>query len=121
MINEDIKRGDIYFADLSPAIGSEQDGIRPVLIIQNNKGNKYSPCVVSAITSKEKTYQPTHVQIGVEYGLSRESYVMLEQIRTVDKIRLKEYIGTLDDAKMQEINRTLAISFGLVDEYNQVQ
>jgi len=110
---KDIKRGELYLANLSPAKGSEQDGIRPILVIQNNKGNAFSPCIIAAVTARAKDNQPTYVEIGTEYGLSRTSYVMLEQIRTIDKSRLLEYIGTLDDEKMQEVNTVLAFSLGL--------
>ena len=119
MNNGIIKRGDIYIADLSPARGSEQDGVRPVLVIQNNKGNIHSPCVIAAITSREKPNQPTYVSISTECGLKRDSFVMLDQVRTIDKSRLHEYIGHLDDEKMNEINNALSISYGLVDEYNE--
>ena len=111
-----VKRGDIYYADLSPVIGSEQGGIRPVLIVQNDIGNKFSPTVIAAaITSqKEKTKLPTHIQLpSLECGLSRDSVVLLEQIRTIDKKRLKEKMGRLDEVSMNEINRALFISFGL--------
>jgi len=111
-----VKRGDIYYADLSPVIGSEQGGIRPVLIVQNDIGNKFSPTVIAAaITSqKEKSRLPTHIQLpSLECGLSRDSVVLLEQIRTIDKKRLKERMGRLDEGSMNEINRALTISFGL--------
>ena len=111
-----VKRGDIYYADLSPVVGSEQGGIRPVLIVQNDIGNKFSPTVIAAaITSqKEKSRLPTHIQLPCEEcGLSRDSVVLLEQIRTIDKKRLKEKMGRLDDFSMNEINRALSISFGL--------
>ena len=111
-----VKRGDIYYADLSPVIGSEQGGIRPVLIVQNDIGNKFSPTVIAAaITSqKEKSRLPTHIQLpSEECGLSRDSVVLLEQIRTIDKKRLKERMGRLDEVSMNEINRALTISFGL--------
>ena len=117
MIFDNIKRGEIYYTDLSPVVGSEQDGIRPVLIIQNNKGNRFSPCTIAAaITSNEKPYHPTHVQIGIECGLKTESYIMLDQVRTIDKIRLLECIGQLDKEKMKEVNRVLAFSFGFDEE-----
>jgi len=118
MVNGIIKRGEIYLANLSPARGSEQDGIRPVLIIQNNKGNRYSPCVITAITSIEQPNHPTHVEIGIECGLVKASYVMTEQIRTIDKNRLIGYIGQVDEQSMREVNKALIISFGLIDEYN---
>lgn len=111
-----IKRGDIYYADLSPVVGSEQGGVRPVLIIQNDIGNKYSPTVIAtAITSQiNKAKMPTHIELDAnEYGLSKDSVVLAEQIRTIDKRRLKEKIGHLDDALMTKVNEALEISFGL--------
>lgn len=111
-----VKRGDIYYADLSPVVGSEQGGIRPVLIVQNDIGNRYSPTVIAAaITSqKEKAKLPTHIEVcGESCGLAKNSVVLLEQIRTIDKKRLKEHMGTLDDSSMNLINRALSISFGL--------
>ena len=111
-----IKRGDIYYADLSPVIGSEQGGIRPVLIVQNDVGNKYSPTVIAAaITSqKDKTKLPTHIQVDADNsGLAKDSIVLLEQIRTIDKQRLKEKMGSLDDSSMNMINQALSVSFGL--------
>ena len=109
-----MKRGEIYYADLSPVVGSEQGGLRPVLIIQNDVGNRHSPTIiVSAITSKkEKAEMPTHVKIQVE-GLNRKSLVLLEQIRTIDKSRVKERIAMLDADDMGKINKALAISIGL--------
>lgn len=112
-----IKRGDIYYADLSPVVGSEQGGVRPVLIIQNDIGNKYSPTVIAtAITSQiNKAKMPTHIELDAnEYGLSKDSVVLAEQIRTIDKRRLKEKIGHLDDDLMTRVNEALEISFGLV-------
>ena len=111
-----IKRGDMFYADLTPSVGSEQDGIRPVLIIQNNDGNKHSKTVIAAIiTSKvaSKAKLPTHCPIKAQQGLGRDSLVLLEQIRTIDKKRLKEYIGTLDGDTMSGIDKALAISVGL--------
>ncbi len=111
-----VKRGDIYYADLSPVVGSEQGGIRPVLIVQNDVGNRYSPTVIAAaITSqREKAKLPTHIEVcGENCGLAKNSVVLLEQIRTIDKRRLKEHMGTLDDNSMSLINRALSISFGL--------
>ena len=111
------RRGEIYYADLSPVVGSEQGGIRPVLIIQNNVGNKYSPTViVSAITSQlTKAKLPTHIELSSQkYSLPKDSVVLLEQIRTLDKRRLKEKISAVDDGKMREINRALLISLGFV-------
>ncbi len=112
---ESIKRGEIYYADLSPVIGSEQGGTRPVLIIQNDIGNKYSPTViVSAITSQlTKAKLPTHIEIKKgQFGLAKDSVVLLEQIRTLDKRRLKDKIGTLDERFMRLINRAMLISLG---------
>ena len=111
-----VKRGDIYYADLSPVVGSEQGGLRPVLIIQNDVGNRYSPTVIAAaITSRMgKTRLPTHIDIYAEKaGLSKDSVVLLEQIRTLDKQRLKEKMGHLDDGVMNEVNNAIAVSFGL--------
>lgn len=113
-----IKRGDIFYADLSPVIGSEQGGVRPVLIIQNDIGNKYSPTViVSAITSQiNKAKLPTHIEInGTEYGLNKDSVILLEQIRTIDKKRLREKIGHFDQDMMDRVNEGLQISLGLID------
>ncbi len=112
-----VKRGDIYYADLSPVVGSEQGGVRPVLIIQNDVGNKYSPTVIAtAITSQiNKAKMPTHIELDAnEYGLSKDSVVLAEQIRTIDKQRLKEKIGHLDDRLMTRVNEALEISFGLL-------
>jgi len=111
-----VKRGDIYYADLSPVVGSEQGGLRPVLIIQNDVGNKYSPTVIAAaITSRlSKTRLPTHIDIYADkVGLTKDSVVLLEQIRTLDKRRLKEKMGHLDDVVMNEVNSAIAVSFGL--------
>ena len=114
-----IKRGDMFYADLSPVVGSEQGGIRPVLIIQNDTGNKYSPTVIAAaITSQTgKNKLPTHIEIGSrENGLKSDSVVLAEQIRTIDKSRLKEKIGHIDDNKiMSRVNNAIGISFGLED------
>ena len=113
-----VKRGDIFYADLSPVIGSEQGGTRPVLIIQNDTGNKHSPTVIAAaITSQTgKARLPTHINIaGGSVGLSKDSVILLEQIRTIDKRRLREHMGKLDDAHMHMVNDAIAISFGLND------
>ena len=110
-----VKRGEIYYADLSPVIGSEQGGIRPVLVVQNDVGNRYSPTVIAAaITSKlDKARRPTHIALDArEHGLSRDSVVLLEQIRTIDKRRLRDKIGELSALDMQRINRALLISLG---------
>lgn len=112
-----ITRGSIYYAELGNGIGSEQKGTRPVLIIQNDMGNKHSPTVIcAAITSKiGKAKLPTHVSISSEVikGISKDSIVMLEQVRTIDKKRLKEYVGSLDLYKMMEIDKAMLVSFGL--------
>ena len=111
-----VKRGDIYYADLSPVVGSEQGGIRPVVIIQNDIRNKYSPTViVAAITSQiNKAKLPTHVEISsIDYGLNKDSVVLLEQIRTLDKKRLKEKIGRMKDEDMALVDEALLISVGL--------
>jgi mRNA interferase MazF len=111
-----VKRGDIFYADLSPVVGSEQGGMRPVLIVQNDVGNKYSPTVIAAaITSKlDKAKLPTHIDVyAEEFGLSKNSVVLLEQIRTLDKRRLREKMGHLDDVLMQRVNDAITISFGL--------
>ena len=114
-----IKRGDIYYADLSPVVGSEQGGLRPVLIVQNDVGNKYSPTVIAAaITSRvSKTKLPTHIDLACAGGgLAKDSVVLLEQIRTIDKKRLKEKMGHLDDATMRSVNCAIQVSFGLGDD-----
>jgi len=113
-----VKRGDVYYADLSPVIGSEQGGVRPVLIVQNDIGNRYSPTViVSAITSQiNKAKLPTHIEISSEdFSLPKDSVVLLEQIRTIDKKRLKEKIGRFDKNLMGVVDDCLKISFGLID------
>lgn len=112
-----VKRGDIFYADLSPVIGSEQGGVRPVLVIQNDIGNKYSPTIIiAAITSQiNKAKLPTHVEINApEYGLPKDSVVLLEQIRTIDKRRLRERIGKFNDEMMDNVNECLSISIGLL-------
>ena len=119
-----IKRGDIFYADLSPVVGSEQGGVRPVLIVQNDVGNKFSPTVIAAaITSQQsKAKLPTHIQLGAqECGLMKDSVVLLEQIRTLDKKRLKEKMGCLDTQAMNQVNRAITISFGLVTQQHLAQ
>ena len=114
-----VKRGDIYYADLSPVVGSEQGGLRPVLIIQNDVGNKYSPTVIAAaITSRMgKSKLPTHIDIYADkVGLAKDSVVLLEQIRTLDKRRLKEKMGHLEGSIMDEVNTAIAVSFGLGEQ-----
>lgn len=111
-----VERGELYYADLSPVVGSEQGGLRPVLIIQNDVGNKYSPTVIiAAITSQiQKAKLPTHIELShLKYPLSKDSVVLLEQIRTLDKLRLKERIGQLDYLAMQKVNVGLMISLGI--------
>ncbi len=112
-----VKRGDIFYADLSPVVGSEQGGTRPVLVVQNDVGNKYSPTVIAAaITSRiNKAKLPTHIEIdAARYGLNKDSVILLEQVRTIDKKRLREKIGKLDEVQMIKVNDALSISFGLV-------
>lgn len=112
---DEIKRGEVYYADLSPVVGSEQGGVRPVLIIQNDIGNKYSPTViVSAITSQlGKAKLPTHIELPAEkYNLPKNSVALLEQIRTLDKRRLREKVTTLSNDKMREVNKAILISLG---------
>ena len=111
-----VKRGDIYYADLSPVVGSEQGGMRPVLIVQNDTGNKHSPTVIAAaITSQTgKARLPTHIELDAQsVGLSRNSVILLEQIRTIDKSRLRERMGKLDDTTMIKVDNAIAVSFGL--------
>jgi len=111
-----VRRGDIFYADLSPVVGSEQGGIRPVLIVQNDVGNKFSPTVIAAaITSqKYKTDLPTHIKVDADgSGLARDSIVLLEQVRTLDKRRLKERMGNLEAMDMQRVDRALSVSLGI--------
>jgi mRNA interferase MazF len=111
-----VKRGDIFYADLSPVVGSEQGGLRPVLIVQNDVGNKYSPTVIAAAITSQigKTKLPTHIDVFADrYGLAKDSVILLEQIRTIDKKRLKEKMGHLDDALMSRVDDAISISFGL--------
>ena len=118
-----LKRGDIYYADLSPVVGSEQGGVRPVLIVQNDIGNKYSPTVIAAaITSqRDKAKLPTHIEVEAQQcGLAKNSVVLLEQIRTIDKKRLKEKMGKLDHESMNAVDRALSISFGLPTTQHRV-
>ena len=114
-----VKRGDIYYADLSPVVGSEQGGVRPVLIVQNDTGNRYSPTVIAAaITSQTgKARLPTHISLSAQsYGLSKDSVVLLEQIRTLDKRRLREKMGRVDAELMGKEDNALAVSFGLQND-----
>ena len=114
-----VRRGDIFYADLSPVVGSEQGGVRPVLIVQNDTGNKHSPTVIAAaITSQTgKAKLPTHINIaGGSVGLSKDSIILLEQIRTIDKRRLREHMGRLDEKHMSMVDNAIAVSFGLNDQ-----
>lgn len=111
-----VKRGDIFYADLSPVVGSEQGGMRPVLIVQNDTGNKHSPTVIAAaITSQTgKARLPTHIELNAQsVGLSRDSVILLEQVRTIDKSRLRERMGKLDDTTMTKVDNAIAVSLGL--------
>ena len=114
--SSNVRRGDIYYADLSPVVGSEQGGMRPVLIVQNNVGNRFSPTVIAAaITSQlNKAKLPTHIEIEARtYGLSKDSVILLEQVRTLDKRRLREKMGRLDEQVMGQVDDAIAVSFGL--------
>jgi len=110
-----VKRGDIFYADLSPVVGSEQGGVRPVLVVQNDVGNKYSPTIIiAAITSQmNKVKLPTHVEVSAEFGLPKNSVVLLEQIRTIDKKRLREKVGFTDEFFMKKVNEALLKSVGV--------
>ena len=115
-----IRRGDIYYADLSPVVGSEQGGVRPVLIVQNDIGNKHSPTVnAAAITSQiNKAKLPTHIELQARsYGLSKDSVILLEQVRTIDKRRLKERMGRLDEGVMSKVDEAIAVSLGIKEEF----
>ena len=118
-MQNNVQRGDIYYADLSPVVGSEQGGLRPVLIVQNDTGNRHSPTVIAAaITSRiHKAKLPTHIELhGNTYGLSRDSVILLEQIRTIDKQRLRERMGRLDGELMDKVDGAIAVSFGLMGQ-----
>ena len=122
-MDNSVKRGDIFYADLSPVVGSEQGGVRPVLVVQNDVGNKYSPTVIAAaITSKlGKTKLPTHIDVFADrVGLQKDSVILLEQIRTLDKRRLREKMGRLDDGVMKQVDAAIAVSFGLNDNRSSV-
>lgn len=112
-----VKRGELYYADLSPVVGSEQGGIRPVLVVQNDVGNKYSPTIIAAaVTSKiHKSRLPTHIDLPSAYGLAKDSVILLEQIRTIDKRRLKERIGELPPATMTRVDKAILISLGFTE------
>ena len=118
-----IRRGELYYADLSPVVGSEQGGVRPILVVQNDTGNKYSPTIIAAaITSQiNKAKLPTHIEIHAhEFGLSKDSVILLEQIRTLDKKRLKERIGELSPITMRKVNTALLISLGFNENQQQI-
>ena len=111
-----VKRGEIFYADLSPVVGSEQGGLRPVLIVQNDTGNRHSPTVIAAAITSQigKARLPTHIELSARnFGLNRDSVILLEQIRTLDKSRLKERMGKLDDTLMDRVDNAIAVSFGL--------
>lgn len=113
-----VKRGDIFYADLSPVVGSEQGGVRPVLVIQNDIGNKYSPTVIAAaITSRiNKAKMPTHIELAArDFGLQKDSVILAEQVRTIDKRRLREKIGCINEELMVRVNEALAVSMGLTE------
>ena len=119
-VDYSIRRGDIYYADLSPVVGSEQGGVRPVLIVQNDIGNKHSPSVIAAaITSQiNKAKLPTHIELQARsYGLSKDSVILLEQVRTIDKRRLKERMGRLDEGVMSRVDEAIAVSLGIKEEF----
>ena len=119
----EIRRGELYYADLSPVVGSEQGGVRPVLVVQNDVGNKYSPPLIAAEGSSKMTTarRPTHIEIaGNSYGLARDSVILLEQIRTLDKRRLKERIGALPEQTMRRVNGALLVSLGVGNPHSYV-
>ena len=109
-----VKRGELYYADLSPVVGSEQGGIRPVLIVQNDVGNKYSPTIIAAAVTSQmnKAKLPTHIELDTTCGLSKDSVVLTEQLRTLDKQRLMDKIGVIDDKVMEKVNNALLVSLG---------
>ena len=118
-MDNSVKRGDIFYADLSPVVGSEQGGVRPVLIVQNDTGNRHSPTVIAAaITSQTgKARLPTHISLAaLSCGLPKDSVILLEHIRTLDKRRLREHMGKLDETMMKQVDGAIAVSFGLHPE-----
>ena len=118
-MDNSVKRGDIFYADLSPVVGSEQGGVRPVLIVQNDTGNRHSPTVIAAaITSQTgKARLPTHISLAaLSCGLPKDSVILLEQIRTLDERRLREHMGKLDETMMKQVDGAIAVSFGLHPE-----
>ena len=113
-----VKKGDLFFADLSPVVGSEQGGVRPVLVVQNDVGNKYSPTIIVAVVTSQtgKAKLPTHVQLeATQGGLSKNSVVLLEQLRTIDKQRLKERIGALSESQIPDVEKALSVSLGIAN------
>lgn len=115
-VEQNVRRGDIFYADLSPVIGSEQGGVRPVLIVQNDTGNRHSPTVIAAAITSQigKARLPTHISLAaLKCGLPKDSVILLEQVRTLDKKRLREHMGRLDEGMMQQVNSAIAVSFGL--------
>ena len=119
-VDNSVKRGDIFYADLSPVVGSEQGGVRPVLIVQNDTGNRHSPTVIAAaITSQTgKARLPTHISVSpLSCGLPKQSIILLEQVRTLDKRRLREKMGRLDDGVMRQVDAAIAVSFGLTGRH----
>ncbi len=120
---ESVRRGDIYYADLSPVVGSEQGGVRPVLIVQNDTGNRHSPTVIAAAITSQlgKSRLPTHIPLPAENStLPKDSIILLEQVRTLDKRRLKEHMGKLTEAQMQQVDGAIAVSFGLEGDATMV-
>ena len=118
-VDTNVRRGEIYYADLSPVVGSEQGGVRPVLIVQNDTGNRHSPTVIAAaITSQTgKARLPTHISVSpLSCGLPKQSIILLEQVRTLDKRRLREHMGKLDETMMKQVDGAIAVSFGLHPE-----
>ena len=119
LVESTVRRGEIYYADLSPVVGSEQGGVRPVLIVQNDTGNRHSPTVIAAaITSQTgKARLPTHISVSpLSCGLPKQSIILLEQVRTLDKRRLREKMGRLDDGVMRQVDAAIAVSLGLHPE-----
>lgn len=118
----EIKRGEVYLADLDPIVGSEQGGVRPVVVIQNDIGNKFSTTTVAAITTKDKhSGMPTHIHLDITNEPLRDSVVLLEQIRTIDKLRLIKYIGKLSDTVMKQIDKAYLISIGVIPRKNKFE
>ena len=113
-VDTTVKRGEIYYADLSPVVGSEQGGVRPVLIVQNDTGNRHSPTVIAAAITSQMGKLPTHIELqAMRYGLPKESVILLEQVRTLDKQRLRQRMGQVDSDVMERVDAAIAVSFGL--------